>query len=56
MRLSNYITNAISEGYSKHEVKKALLDAVRQWKYEPAIKSGVRVKVWKEETIRINID
>jgi len=38
------------------DVRNALLDAVKQWKYKPALKDGVKVRVWKQITIRINID
>lgn len=29
--------------------------AVRQWKYEPAVKDGVRVKVWKQITVTFKL-
>ena len=33
----------------------ATAKAVRQWKYEPAVKSGVKVKVWKRITVTFRL-
>ncbi|MDH4220678.1 MAG: energy transducer TonB [Candidatus Aminicenantes bacterium] len=35
-------------------MNKAVLDAVKKWKFSPAIKDGVKVKIWKQLDIRVN--
>ena len=39
------------DGNYRIDFDRAALTAVRQWKFRPALKAGVRVKVWKPFTI-----
>jgi len=45
----------IVEGKQNYEpINKAVMKAVKKWKFKPAIKDGVKVKVWKKVIIRVN--
>ncbi len=37
-------------------IRDAVLRAVKQWKFKPAIKDGKKVKVWKPFVVRIARD
>jgi len=38
------------------DIRQAVLRAIRQWKFKPAIKDGKKVKIWKPFVIRIKRD
>ena len=40
-------TVVIKGGNPQYGFKEASQDAVRQWRFKPAVKNGVKVKVWK---------
>ncbi len=44
------VVQGLVGGFDEETVK-----AVRQWKYEPAVKDGQRVKVWKQITITFKL-
>ena len=44
------VTQGLAGGFNEETVK-----AVRQWKYEPAVKDGQRVKVWKQWAITFKL-
>ena len=44
------VTQGLAGGFNEETIK-----AVRQWKYEPAVKDGQRVKVWKQWAITFKL-
>jgi TonB family protein len=44
----------VVEGKNTYEYR-AVREAVKKWKFKPAIKDGVKVKVWKQFNISVNI-
>jgi hypothetical protein len=36
-----------------HNIRSAVIKAIKEWKYTPALKNGVKVKVWKVVNIRL---
>jgi len=49
------VEDAVVLGVKKidRDVREAMKKAVMQWKFKPALKNGVKVKVWKPVVVRI---
>lgn len=44
----------ISENETYEPMNRSVIEAVKKWKFKPATKDGVKVKVWRQFSIRLN--